>query len=94
MKEGDPILPIGPAGGDLSGSYPTPSVVKIQNLDVSADFPLDKTVLKWDALSNNWKGRNDSLFLPYNVTYGSPTKLFGVTNANTTGGSAAAASRP
>ena len=89
LKEGDPILPIGPAGGDLSGSYPTPSVVKIQNLDVSADFPLDKTVLKWDALSNNWKGRNDSLFLPYNVTYGSPTKLFGVTNANTTGGSAA-----
>ncbi len=89
LKEGAPILPTGPAGGDLSGSYPTPSVVKIQNLDVSADFPFDKTVLKWDALSNNWKGRNDSLFLPYNVTFGSPTKLFGVTNANTTGGSAA-----
>jgi len=89
LKEGAPILPIGPAGGDLSGSYPTPSVVKIQNLDVSADFPFDKTVLKWDALSNNWKGRSDSLFLPYNATYGHPTNLFGVTNANTTGGSSA-----
>jgi H-type lectin domain len=86
---GGTATPTGPAGGDLSGDYPTPNVVKIQNLDVASGVPFDKQVLKWDALSNNWKGRNDSLFLPYTVSFGSPTKLFGITNNNTTAGSSA-----
>ena len=79
----------GPAGGDLSGNYPTPNVVKIQNLDVAFGVPNDKQVLKWDALANNWMGRNDSLFLPYNASYGNAANLFGITNNNTTPGSAA-----
>ncbi len=79
----------GPASGDLSGSYPSPNVVKLQNLDVASGVPFDHQVLKWDALANNWKGRNDSLFLPYNVAYGSATKLFGIQNNNTTSGSSA-----
>ena len=84
-----PFTPMGIAGGDLSGSYPTPNVSKIQNLDVSIGIPYDKQVMKWDGLNNCWQGLNDSLFLPYNVAYGSPTNLFGITNNNTTIGSCA-----
>jgi hypothetical protein len=89
LNAGAPLLPNGPASGDLAGNYPSPTVAKIQNLDVASGVPFDKQVLKWDALANNWKGRNDSLFLPYNVAYGSPTKLFGIQNNNTTNGSSA-----
>lgn len=81
--------PTGPAFGDLYGNYPSPNVGKIQNLDVAFGVPFDKQVMKWDALNNRWQGLNDSLFLPYNVTSGSTTKLFGITNANTTSGNAA-----
>ena len=79
----------GPAGGDLSGSYPTPNVVKLQNLDVAFGVPFDKQVLKWDNISNNWKGRNDSLFLPHNATFSSNTSLFGITNNSTSNGASA-----
>ena len=81
--------PTGPASGDLSGSYPSPNVVKIQNLDVAFGVPFDKQIMKWDMLNNRWKGENDSLFLPYNSTFGSPTKLFGITNTNTSNGATA-----
>ena len=83
------LTPGGPALGDLYGTYPSPSVGKIQNLDVAFGVPLDRQIMKWDALNNRWQGLNDSLFLPYNVASGNPTKLFGITNNNTTTGSVA-----
>ncbi len=79
----------GSAGGDLSGFYPFPSVVKIQNLNVATGTPLDKQVLKWDAASNNWKGRNDSLFLPYTASLSNSGALVSVTNTNTAQGATA-----
>lgn len=89
LNSSSEVNPGGPALGDLYGTYPSPSVGKIQNLNVAFGVPFDKQVMKWDALNNTWQGLNDSLFLPYNVTYGSPTRLFGITNSNTTTGSSA-----
>ncbi len=89
IDSGSNSSPSGPASGDLNGSYPSPNVVKIQNLDVAFGVPDDQQILKWDALANNWKGRNDSLFLPYNVAFGSAGKLFGIQNNNTANGSSA-----
>jgi hypothetical protein len=89
IANGSGGLPTGPAGGDLSGNYPTPNVVKIQNLDVAFGVPLDGQVMKWDMLNNHWKGENDSLFLPYNSTFSSTTKLFGITNTSVVNGATA-----
>jgi hypothetical protein len=72
----------GLASGDLSGNYPSPTVAKIQNLDVAFGVPFDKQILKWDMLNNKWQGSNDSLFLPYKATFSDPDKLFSVTNTS------------
>ncbi|MGB4845020.1 MAG: H-type lectin domain-containing protein [Ferruginibacter sp.] len=82
-------MPTGPALGDLYGSYPSPNVGKIQNLDVAFGVPFDKQVMKWDMLNSKWQGQNDSLFLPYNSSFGSSAKLFGITNTNTSNGATA-----
>ncbi|HEX5655035.1 MAG TPA: hypothetical protein VFX58_18290, partial [Chitinophagaceae bacterium] len=79
----------GLATGDLSGTYPAPNVVKLQNLDVAFGVPLDKQVLKWDMQANTWKGMNDSLFLPYNSTFADAAKLFSITNTQTNNGATA-----
>lgn len=89
LNSSSTITPTGPALGDLYGTYPSPNVGKIQNLDVAFGVPLDKQILKWDGLNNRWQGQNDSLFLPYNGTWSSTAKLFGVTNNNTSNGATA-----
>ncbi|WP_413569389.1 tail fiber domain-containing protein [Bdellovibrio sp. HCB117] len=45
----DARIPTGTAGGDLSGTYPNPSVAKIQNVAVSSVAPTSGHFLKFDG---------------------------------------------
>ncbi len=66
------------AGGDLSGSYPDPTVEKIQGKSVSTVSPTNGQVLKWDG--NSWAPSNDRV---NNYVAGTGIKISGNRIENT-----------
>jgi hypothetical protein len=81
------LPPNGAAGGDLSGTYPTPSVKALLGKALATTPPSDGQVLKYKQLTNSWEpaadnggiGGTDSQTLTLNPT----TNILSISNGNT-----------
>ncbi|WP_374033151.1 tail fiber domain-containing protein [Bdellovibrio bacteriovorus] len=75
--------PTGNAGGDLSSTYPNPTVAKIQGYEIASTAPTANAYLKWDNGTSKWTPGFVKLSELQNLTGGSAFNAAGCTAAQT-----------
>jgi hypothetical protein len=58
ITEGGSAAPIGPAGGDLQGTYPNPVVHQIHGVSMQSGTPTDGDVWSYQASNTRWRHRS------------------------------------